>query len=124
MQPGAKRRRQTRVADLRIEAPAGADGVPEAESVSFTFDGRACSGHAGEILAAALFANGVRVFRTMPRSGRTRGGFCFAGRCSDCQVMVDGVPNVMACATPLRDGMRVETQHGVGVWSEQEGGAR
>ncbi len=74
------------------------------------------------MLAAALFANGVRVFRTMPRTGRPRGGFCFAGRCSDCQVIVDGVPNVMACVTPLREGMRVQTQHGVGAWGE--GGER
>ncbi|MCC6313515.1 MAG: (2Fe-2S)-binding protein [Thermomicrobiales bacterium] len=118
------RRRHTRVADLRIDALAGADGLTGAETLSFTFDGRACSGYAGETLAAALFANGARIFRTMPRTGRPRGGFCFAGRCSDCQVRVDGVPNVMACVTPLRDGMRVETQHGVGVWGEREGGDR
>ena len=110
------------MADLRIATPARADGPHEIESISFTFDGRACAGRPGEMLAAALFANGVRVFRTMPRTGRPRGGFCFAGRCSDCQVMVDGVPNVMACVTPLRAGMRVETQHGVGAWGDREGG--
>lgn len=88
------------------------------EEVAFTFDGRELSGFVGEPIVAALFANGVRVFRTMPKTGAPRGGFCFAGRCSDCQMIVDGVPNVMACITPLVFGMRVETQHGVGHWPE------
>jgi len=86
--------------------------------VSLTVDGFEIVGRPGEPIAAALLANGIRRFRTMPKSGNTRGGFCFAGRCSDCQMIVDGVPNVMACVTPVREGMRVETQHGVGVWAE------
>jgi hypothetical protein len=112
------------VAELRIEAPDRAEDRAAGDDIAFMFDGRPGSGRKGEMLAAALFANGVRIFRTMPRTGRPRGGFCFAGRCSDCQVMVDGVPNVMACVTPLRAGMRVETQHGVGTWGDQEGGER
>lgn len=94
----------------------------EREEITFSFDGRALSGFADEPIVAALFANGVRIFRTMPKTGAARGGFCFAGRCSDCQVMVDGVPNVMACVTPLAAGMRVETQHGVGHWPGSEQG--
>lgn len=70
---------------------------------------------------AALFANGVRIFRTMPKTGAPRGGFCFEGRCSDCQMIVDGVPNVMACITPLAAGMRIETQRGVGQWPTEPG---
>jgi sarcosine oxidase subunit alpha len=33
-------------------------------------------------------------------------------------MIVDGVPNVMTCVTPVREGMRVETQQCVGVWAE------
>jgi hypothetical protein len=91
------------------------------EEASFTFDGRSLTGFAGEPIVAALFANGVRVFRTMPRTGALRGGFCFEGRCSDCQMIVDGVPNVMACITPLVAGMCMETQHGVGHWPLEHG---
>jgi hypothetical protein len=29
-------------------------------------------------------------------------------------VVVDGQPNTRACQTAVRDGMRVETQHGFG----------
>ena len=67
-------------------------------------------------MIAALFAGGVRVLRTMPRTGEARGGFCLFGRCSDCMVVVDGVPNTRACVTAVRDGMMVETQRGLGVW--------
>lgn len=94
---------------------------PDAQrAVAFSFDGVELTGYAGDTIAAALFANGVRVFRTMPKTGRARGGFCFVGRCSDCQVMVNGTPGVMACIARLEPGMRIETQHGVGAWGESE----
>lgn len=91
------------------------------EEIAFSFDGRELAGYAGEPIVAALFANGIRMFRTMPKTGAARGGFCFAGRCSDCQMIVDGRPNVMACVTPLSPGMQVETQHGVGHWPAEQG---
>ena len=101
-------------AGLRIEAPE-----PET-MVSFSFDGVPMQGVGGESIVAALFANGIRIFRSMPKTGRDRGGFCFAGRCSDCQIMVNGTPGVMACVTPLEPGMRIETQRGVGEWGDDE----
>ena len=65
--------------------------------IEFTFDGEAVVGRAGEPIAAALFAAGYRVLRTMPRFGDARGGYCMIGRCTDCMVVVDGIPNVPAC---------------------------
>jgi 2Fe-2S iron-sulfur cluster binding domain len=88
--------------------------LPPAPAVPFTFDGRPLAARGGEPIAAALLANGVRVFRTMPRSGEARGGWCLVGRCPDCLVIVDGRPNVRACVTPVVAGMRVATQHGLG----------
>ena len=35
------------------------------------------------------------------------------GRCSDCMMIVDGQPNVRTCVTLVKDGMRVEVQHGL-----------
>ena len=86
-----------------------------ATPVLFTFDGEEVTGRAGEPLLPALLASGVRVLRTMPDLGDPRGGYCLIGRCSDCQVVVDGVPNVRACVTLVRDGMVVRTQHGLGT---------
>ena len=97
--------------------------LPRIGTVSLTVDGVEISARSGEPIAVALLANGIRQFRTMPKSGNPRGGFCFAGRCSDCQMIVDGEPNVMTCVTPVREGMRVETQRGVGSWAETTGEA-
>jgi len=88
--------------------------LPDAASITFTLDGRPCSGRAGEPILAALLADGIRVCRTMPRTGEARGGFCLVGRCSDCLMVVDGVPNVRTCLTSLAVGMRIETQRGQG----------
>jgi predicted molibdopterin-dependent oxidoreductase YjgC len=98
----------TRVADPPLLGP-----LPAADEVSLTFDGREIAARAGEPLLAALFAAGVRAVRTMPVSGEPRGGWCLVGRCADCLVVVDGVPNLRACLIPARPGMRVETQRGL-----------
>ena len=88
--------------------------LPDVPSVVFTFDGVPVTGRVGEPIAAALLAAGVRVFRTTPRFGDARGGYCLIGRCTDCAVVVDGVPGVPACVTPVRAGMVVRRQHGLG----------
>jgi predicted molibdopterin-dependent oxidoreductase YjgC len=72
-------------------------------------DGRHIEAHAGETVAAVLLANGIRVLRHTDESGAPRGVFCGIGVCFDCLVTVDGVPNVRACVTPVRQGMIVET---------------
>jgi hypothetical protein len=81
---------------------------------TFTCDGAPVMGVRGEPLAAAIIAAGIRVFRTMPRFGDPRGGYCMIGRCADCQVIVDGIPGVRACVTPVRAGIEVRTQQGLG----------
>ena len=94
--------------------------LPSVPLVEFTFDGVAVSGRDGEPIAAALFAAGYRVLRTMPRFGDARGGYCMIGRCSDCLVVVDSLPNVPACRTPVSAGLVVQMQHGLGesTWGE------
>jgi sarcosine oxidase subunit alpha len=86
--------------------------------VEFELDGRRLEGHEGESIAAALHASGVRVLRHSIKLERPRGFFCAIGRCSSCLMTVDGVPNVMTCITPLRRGMKIETQRGKGVMAE------
>jgi hypothetical protein len=85
-----------------------------ARTVRIVVDGVDLTADEGEPLAAALIAGGIHTFRTMPKSGEPRGGYCFVGRCGDCSMIVDGEPNVMACRTPVRDGMMVDTRHGLG----------
>lgn len=104
----------------------GARRLPESESapvrrrVSFTFDAMPFEGFEGEPVAVSLLAAGVRVFRTMPGTGERRGGFCFAGRCADCLMVIDGQSGVRACLAPLRAGMDVQTQVGLGQAPTEE----
>ena len=81
--------------------------------VTFTFDGKELQGFEGEPIAAALKANGVMVHRYTKKQHKPRGIFCAIGRCTDCVMVVDNVPNVRTCITPLKEGMDVRTQYGV-----------
>lgn len=84
------------------------------EKVTFTLDGKEMEGFKGEPIAAALHANGVHVYRETPKKHRARGFFCAIGKCSSCFMIVNGIPNVRTCVTPLEAGMKVETQLGMG----------
>ncbi|MCC6792614.1 MAG: (2Fe-2S)-binding protein [Thermomicrobiales bacterium] len=103
----------------RIELHPLIGAAVRADEVSITFDGGPLPARRGESLLAALLAAGIRAVRSMPVTGELRGGYCLVGRCSDCMVIVDGVPNVRACVTPVCAGMVVETQHGLGYWPER-----
>ena len=81
--------------------------------VNFTFEGRKMQGYACESIAAALHANGVKIYRTS-YSGRPRGFFCAIGKCSSCFMVVNGLPNVRTCITPLSEGMDIKLQKGKG----------
>lgn len=99
-----------------VRIPANPGGANPPTDITITFDGIPLPARSGEPVIAALFAAGVRVLRTMPRIGEARGGFCMVGRCSDCMMVINGVPNVRACVTPAQAGMTIQTQRGLGEW--------
>jgi predicted molibdopterin-dependent oxidoreductase YjgC len=80
----------------------------------FGFDGRRVAFQAGQTVGAALWADGVRSWRTTRGEGRPRGLFCGIGTCFDCLVTVDGEPNLRACLLPASAGLDVRTQTGTG----------
>ena len=89
-------------------------GVQEkGETVKFTFDGKELEFYECEPIAAALKASCLMVHRQKQKEHNPRGIFCAIGRCTDCVMVVDGVPNVRTCITPLKAGMEVQTQYGV-----------
>ncbi len=102
--------------DYRIHEHPILGGQETADTFEFTFDGQPILARDGDSIASALVAAGVRVFRTSRRRGEPRSIFCAIGRCTDCAMTVDGVPNVRTCITPARPGMSVQTQHGLGEW--------
>jgi len=103
-------------APFRIVVHPHLGPLPAAEQVEITVDGEPLDARAGEPVAAALLAHGRRICRTTVRTGEPRGVFCAVGLCGDCAMQIDGIPGVRACVTPVRAGMRVETQHSLGVW--------
>lgn len=90
----------------------------EKRLVSFIYDGKELKGYEGEPIAAALKANDVMVHRYTAKKHEPRGIFCAIGRCTDCVMVVDGMPNVRTCITPLKEGMVVQTQYGVSTEKE------
>lgn len=95
--------------------------LKEVKEVTISFNGRQIKAIEGEPIAAALYAKGIRVLRrTRLAGGEPRGIFCAIGRCTDCVMVIDGVPNVRTCITPVRDGMRVEFQEGMGKWEKKK----
>jgi predicted molibdopterin-dependent oxidoreductase YjgC len=82
--------------------------------VTILYDGRPIEAYEGEPIAAALIAAGVRIFRYTEKRKEPRGVSCALGRCTDCVMIVNGVPNVRTCMTSVEEGMKVETQYGLG----------
>ena len=90
-------------------------GVLEKKAVvKIEVDGRLIDAIDGEPIAAALMAADKSVFRYTRKRGEPRGLFCAIGQCTDCMMTVDGVPNVRTCITPVKAGMKIQTQEGSG----------
>ena len=90
-------------------------GVRRGRLLSFTVDGEPLEAYEGESIAAALFASGHRLLRRTSRCNEPRSLFCGMGVCLECAMQINGHRNVLACQTPVADGMRVESQRGEGT---------
>ena len=77
----------------------------ENSELAFSFNGRTIHAHPGDTIGSALFRAGIRVFSRGFKTHRPRGLLCSAGRCPNCLMNVDGVPNVRACTSPVRAGI-------------------
>lgn len=84
--------------------------------VKITVDGRSLEAFEGEPIIAALLAHKIRLCRRTKKNKRPRFLFCGIGRCTDCVMIVDDIPNTRTCITPVREGMRIKTQVGRGEW--------
>jgi len=106
--------------NLRIENhPILGENI-RGRKVGITVNGEAIDAYEGEMIAAALIASGIKVFRYTPRKNMPRGLFCAIGRCTDCVMEVNGKPDVRTCITPVEDGMIINTQTGMGSWKESK----
>jgi sarcosine oxidase subunit alpha len=98
---------------MRLE-PREGERLDRNAPVEFTYDGKRVSGFAGETIGSALYADGRRVFSRSFKYHRPRGLLCCSGRCPNCMMTVDGVPNVRVCVEPVRAGADVRAQNVLG----------
>jgi predicted molibdopterin-dependent oxidoreductase YjgC len=88
--------------------------IEKREEIEITVDGKVVKAIDGEPIASALLAAGITTFRRTSKKGEPRGYFCGIGLCTDCMMVVDGRSNVRTCVTPVKKGMQVQTQVGLG----------
>lgn len=86
-----------------------------ADEVTILVDGKRVEARRGEPIAVALVRSGRLVFGRSVKYHRPRGPLCFEGDCDGCLMRVDGIPNVMTCREPVREGLKVETQNVLGT---------
>jgi len=89
------------------------------KDVGFLFNGEAVRGLEGEPVSSALIALGFFEFSRHPKDSAPQGLFCANGQCSQCTVLIDGIPR-KSCVTPLEEGMDVRTLKGLPVLPETD----
>lgn len=98
---------------MRIKEHPILEEQKDRKPVTIYFNGQPLDAFEGEPIAAALMSAGIRVFRTTAKRKEPRGIFCAIGRCTDCMMVVDGVPNTRTCVTMVKNGMKVQSQEGL-----------
>ena len=81
--------------------------IPELEEIIFYWEGKPLKANKGETISSALFANGIRVFGHHEKDESPQGIFCANGQCSQCMVMVNGIP-IKACMQEVKDNMNID----------------
>lgn len=82
--------------------------VRGAPVTGLSFDGRPLAAYAGESVAAALWAAGLRPPQAAPDGPPRRTLFCAMGVCQQCVLWIDG-RRIESCRVPARDGMEVRS---------------
>jgi sarcosine oxidase, subunit alpha len=94
--------------------PQPGEIIDRKQMLDFTFEGRRYAAFAGDTVASALAANGVRLLSRSFKYHRPRGLVSLAGCEANTLVTVNGVPNVLAERHQLRHGDCVRAQNYTG----------
>ena len=97
----------------RLPAPWGGY-IDRGSPVRFSFEGREIEGFAGDTIASALAANGIRMLSRSFKYHRPRGSMSMSGDDGGALVQVGDEPNVLADAREIEPGMTVTGQNYVG----------
>lgn len=104
-------RARTEAGEPQDRAREGAN-TGGASSFAFSFENQTVSARAGQSVAAALLANGIRTLR-VDEAGNPKGILCGIGYCFECRCVIDDEPDRRACMVEAKPGMRVRRQHGL-----------
>ena len=85
--------------------------IPNRTDLNFFWNAQPLIAKAGETISAALFANGIHIFGHHQKDNSPQGIFCANGQCSQCMVIVNGIP-VKACMEIIQEGMKIESLEG------------
>ena len=81
------------------------------EPITIEFEKQTYRAFAGEPIAVALFAAGVRVLSRSLKYHRPRTFFCLSGHCNGCLVRADGLPSVRGCMEACHEAQEIEGQN-------------
>ncbi len=97
---------------MRHRLPPGPfESIDRSSPTAFRLDGRRLTAFHGDTVASAIAAAGITITGRSFKYHRPRGLFCMTGACPNCLMTIDGVPNLRACTTPVREGMDVRRQN-------------
>jgi sarcosine oxidase, subunit alpha len=85
--------------------------INTAEKLNLNYRGKRYQGVAGDTVATALYANGVRIYSRSLKYHRPRGLYSLDGECSNTCMDVNGIPNVRTENTVLKEGMVIKEQN-------------
>lgn len=97
---------------MRLEPQPG-ELIDRGRPLTFTWNGRTHPAYAGDTIASALAASGVRVFSRSLKYHRPRGLLTVDAHDPGCIVQVGDEPNVPGAARRVSDGLAVSAQ---GAW--------
>ena len=97
--------------------------IDRSASVNFSFEGKRYRGFAGDTIASALAANGVRVLSRSFKYHRPRGILTMAGQDANTLVQLPHEPNVLADRRSISEGLEVLGQNYVGSLEKDRGAA-
>ena len=102
-----------------MRLPQGGSDLDRTQALSFSYDGAALSGFAGDTLASALLGNGVRIVGRSFKYHRPRGvisaGIEEPSAILDLRHGSRHDPNARATIEPLAEGMRLSSVHAIGT---------
>ena len=94
--------------------PQKGERIDRTRSIAFSFEGRTYQGFAGDTIASALLANGVRTLSRSFKYRRPRGVLSMAGQDANTLVQLPDEPNVAADVHAVTQGLEVRGQNFTG----------